>query len=55
VAEGGRVSLSQGADEVRLTVQLDSGMPEGSIAVPAGLRESIGLGARQGTIRVNKG
>jgi NADH-quinone oxidoreductase subunit G len=52
LAPGAEARLHQGADEARLTVALDAGVPDGCVRIAAGHRATSTLGSMFGPITV---
>ncbi|NDY91428.1 NADH-quinone oxidoreductase subunit NuoG [Ideonella livida] len=51
---GDQVRVRQGAGEARLEARLEAGLAEGVVRVPAGIQQTVGLGALFGDIVVEK-
>jgi NADH-quinone oxidoreductase subunit G len=54
LAAGGQTLVKQHDVQVALPVVIDEGMPEGTVWVPAGLPETVVLGAPHGQVEVEK-
>ena len=52
--EGDQVRVNGSGQDCRLSVVVDSGLPEGSVAIPAGPAETEALGPRRGGVKLEK-